>query len=235
MIELLGIGVADDASGWLLRRVSARIGRGVLTLVVSARPGERRAFLDAVSGRRVPQEGRVWVNGIPVARDTIGRVRTRVTEVELSAPLLERRSLLWNALAVGPRGFRTVQGCLRLPRPAARGAAQEALDVVGLGGSVAQPAASLDSRGRVALRVARALARRPECVLAHDVDVVLPTDDARTALDLLRTAARRRSLVVFASVDDARRAYRMGDGVLTLDEGDFGSAGDARRALSAWS
>jgi ABC-type uncharacterized transport system ATPase subunit len=149
MIELLGIGVADDAAGWLLRRLCARIGRGVLTLVVSARPEERRAFLDAVSGRRVPQEGRVWVNGIPVARDTIGRVRTRVAEVELSAPLLERRSLLWNALAVGPRGFRTVQGCLRLPRPEPRRAAQDALDLVGLGESAARPAAALDGRGRV--------------------------------------------------------------------------------------
>jgi hypothetical protein len=64
---------------------------------------------------------------------------------------------------------------------------------------------------------------------------MLPTDDAQTALDLLRTAARRRSLVAFASVDDMRRAHRTGDGVLTLDEGDFGSADDARRALSAWS
>jgi ABC-type phosphate/phosphonate transport system ATPase subunit len=232
MIELLGIGVADEAAGWLLRRVSARIGSGVLTLVVSRRPQERRAFLDAVSGRRVPQEGRVWVNGIPVARDTASRLRAHVAEVELSVPLFERRSLLWNVLAVGPRGFRTVQGCLRLPRPEIRRAAQEALELVGFGASAAQVASALDGRGRVHLRVARALARRPECVLAHDVDVVLPADEAQTALHLLRAAARRWSLVAFASVEDERMVYRAGDCVVALDDGGL-VPGTAARAASS--
>ncbi len=231
MIELLGIGVADDAAGWLLRGVCARIDSGVLTLVVSRRPQERRAFLDAVSGRRVPQEGRVWVNGTPVARDTVSRLRTRVAEVELSVPLLERRSLLWNALAVGPRGFRTMQGCLRLPRPETRRAAQDALAIVGLGANAAQPASTLDSRGRVHLRVARALARRPECVLAHEVDVVLPADETQTILNLLRAVARRRSLVAFASVEDERLAYRAGDCVVTLDDGGLVLDTAARAAL----
>jgi ABC-type phosphate/phosphonate transport system ATPase subunit len=232
MIELFGIGVADDSAGWLLRRVSARIGSGVLTLVVSRRPQERRAFLDAVSGRRVPQEGRVWVNGIPVARDTASRLRARVAEVELSVPLFERRSLLWNVLAVGPRGFRTVQGCLRLPRPETRRAAQEALEIVGFGASAAQPASVLDGRGRVHLRVARALARRPECVLAHDVDVVLPAEEAQTALNLLRAVARRWSLVAFASVEDERFAYRAGDCVVALDDGGLVLDTAARAASS---
>jgi ABC-type phosphate/phosphonate transport system ATPase subunit len=219
MIELLGIGVADEVAGWLLRGVCARIGPGILTLVVSQRPQERRAFLDAVSARRVPQEGRVWVNGIPVARDTASHLRARVAEVELSAPLLEHRSLLWNALAVAPRGFRTMRGCLRLPRPGARRAAQDALDIVGLGASAAQPASTLDGRERLHLLVARALARRPECVLARDVDRVLSADEAQITLNLLRAAALRRSLVAFASVEDERLAYRAGDYVVKLNGG----------------
>lgn len=219
MIELLGIGVADDAAGWLLRGVCARIGPGILTLVVSQRPQERRAFLDAVSARRVPQEGRVWLNGIPVARDTASRLRGRVAEVELSAPLLDHRSLLWNALASGPRGLRSMRGCLQLPRPGARRAAQDALEIVGLGARAAQPASTLEGRERVRLLVARALVRQPECILARNVDGVLPADEAQMTLNLLRAAARRRSLVAFASVEDERLAYRAGDRVVKLDGG----------------
>ena len=224
MIELLGIGMTDGTAGWLLRGVCARIGPGVLTLVVSRRPQGRRAFLDAVSGRRVPQEGRVWVNGIPVTRDTSSWLRRRVVEVEFSAPLLERRSLLWNTLAVAPRGLRTVRGCFRLPRLAARRAAGDALEIVELGGSAGQPVSALAGRGRVHLRVARARARRPECVLAREVDVVLPAEEAQAALTLLRAAVRRLSLVALASVQDEWLAYRAGDCVITLDEGPVSDA-----------
>jgi ABC-type phosphate/phosphonate transport system ATPase subunit len=219
VIELLGVGVSDGAAGWLFQRVCARIGPGVLTLVVSRRPQPRLALLDAVAGRRVPQEGRIWVNGAPVSRDTVSRVRARVAEVNFTRPLLDHRSLLWNTLAVAPRGLRTVRGCLCLPRPAARWAAQWALEAVELGANVRLPVASLGARERLRLRVARALVGRPECVLAREVDTVLSAEGAETVLSLLRTIARRLSIVALASVDDEWLAWRPGDRVVALDDG----------------
>ncbi len=219
MVDLLGIGMTDGAAGWLLRRICARIGPGALTLVVSRQSSPRRALLDAVAGRRVPQEGRIWVNGVPVSRETIRRLRSQVKELEFSAPLIERRSVLWNTLAVAPRGLRTVRGCFHLPWLGARRAAQNALEIAGLGARAREPVSGLHRRERVRLRVARALAGRPACLLARDVDVRLPAEDAQTVLALLRVAAQDLSLVVLATVENVWLAYRSGDHVVVLDGG----------------
>ena len=58
MIELLGVGVPRAGGRWPLHRVSARFRRGEIVLIVSRR-AERDGLLDAVTGRRIPDEGLV--------------------------------------------------------------------------------------------------------------------------------------------------------------------------------
>lgn len=219
MVDLLGVGMTDGAAGWLLRRVCARIRPGALTLVVSRQSSPRQALLDAVAGRRVPQEGRIWVNGLPVSRETIRRLRSQVKELEFSAPLIERRSVLWNTLAVAPRGLRTVRGCFQLRWRGARRAAHHALDIAGLGARASEPVSGLHRGERARLRVARALAGRLTCLLARDVDLGLSAEDAQTVLALLRVAAQDLSLVVLATVENGWLAYRPGDHVVMLEGG----------------
>ena len=70
MIELLGVGAPREDGGWRLHRVCASFRRGEVTLVVSHLPEERDALLDAVAARIVPEEGRVWVDRVPVSAAT---------------------------------------------------------------------------------------------------------------------------------------------------------------------
>jgi hypothetical protein len=83
VIELFGIGVPGSDGGWILHRVSARFGPE-LTIVVSSVPEERHAFLDAITGARVPTEGRAWVEGIPVMPGTIRLLHRRVADLRPS-------------------------------------------------------------------------------------------------------------------------------------------------------
>ena len=142
MIELLGVGVRHRYGGWLVRNVCARLDAGELTLVVSPRPDERRALIEAVAGDRVPDEGRVWVNHVPLLRATARRLRGLCGLVELPGRLVGERSILWNALAP-TRTVRALGGILRLPRRRDRDAVDVALERVGLCGRAHEPAAVL--------------------------------------------------------------------------------------------
>ena len=96
MIELLGVGIPRDGGGWLVRGICASIRPGELTAVVSRDRLEGQAIFDALTGRSIPVEGRIWVNGVPLMRETAGRVRSRVGEARLDARLTEGRFALYS-------------------------------------------------------------------------------------------------------------------------------------------
>src|SRR5262245_19354967 len=98
MIELLGVGVANETGGWLLHRVSARWSRGQLIAVVSELSSERVALVDTVGGCLVPTEGRAWLGGVPLSRETMAQVQARARTIDLHLEVVGRRSLLWNTL-----------------------------------------------------------------------------------------------------------------------------------------
>ena len=57
VIELLGVGVTDRDGRWLLHQVCSEMKAGQVTVVVSRRPAERAAFLDAAA-EKPPGAGR---------------------------------------------------------------------------------------------------------------------------------------------------------------------------------
>src|SRR4029453_10998824 len=154
MIELLGVGVRRNRTTWILRNVCARLEAGDLTLVASPEPQGRRGLIRRVTGRRVPDEGRVWVNHVPLLRANARRVRGLCGVVELPGRLVGERSILWNALAPTGAG-RTLGGLLRLPRRQNRNAVHAALERVGLRSRAQEPAAVLAVADRVRLLPAR--------------------------------------------------------------------------------
>jgi len=216
VIEFLGIGVPDERGGWLLHRVCARFERSGLTAVVAARPDTRHAFIDAVAGRCIPVEGRVWVDRIPLMRETASRVRGLVAEAGPEARFTEYRSVLWNTL-VTPRAALT--GLLRFPRRAERAAAIRALAAVQLDARWRDPVGLLTPFERARLAVARALARRPHAIVLRDVDRALGPEDGTSLLRLVRSLAHIERIIAVASVGSASLAHVCADRVIVLAEG----------------
>ena len=95
MIELLGVGVHDRRRGWQLRQVTATFDTGTLVAVTASPTDDTQALLDAVSGRRIPNEGRVWIDRLPLMRETASRVRRRIAHIDgtQERPRLVRRAL----------------------------------------------------------------------------------------------------------------------------------------------
>jgi len=218
MIDLLGVGVPSDGDGWWLHRVCARIQRCALTAVVSSQPGERRALLDAVGGRFVPDEGRIWVHGVPVRRDFLSRIRARVREVELTARLHERRSALGHTLIAASARRASLLGLLPFPRATERQIAESVLAEVELADRAHVPIVRLTPSERVRLAVARVLAQDPEVIFAHDADLVTGAD-AGWLLTTLATVARARGVTALVGLVGLEAARQYADRVIVLTRG----------------
>jgi phosphonate transport system ATP-binding protein len=236
MIELLGVGAPREDGGWRLHRVCASFRRGEVTLVVSHRLEERDALLLAVAARIVPEEGRVWVDRVPVSRDTARRIRGLVAEVDVHAPAVAHRSLLWNVLVSGNSGQRTIQGLLRLPRKTEREAARRALERVGLGGEI-ELAAALGRVDQARLAIAGALVRKPEALAVREIDTGFDDAEGPAVRGLLQSLARRERLAVLVSAASpaaargfADRLVAIADGLLVFD----GQPADFSDERAAW-
>ena len=177
MIELLGVGVARKRGGWLLHRVCADLESPHLTVVVSSEPAERNALLDVVGARVIPEEGRAWVDGLPVMRETRQRLRARVADIDASAWHAERRSLEWSSL----RGRYGVGALLHTLRAGA--------------------AEALDPGARFQRALAAALGRRPSHLVVHELDAGLRGDELVISGRALRSLvdAKRVSVLVSAA------------------------------------
>src|SRR5262245_47872269 len=187
--------------------------------VVSESTTQRLALIDTIGACRVPTEGRAWLGGLPLSRETMAQAQARAQNVDLHLELVDRRSLLWNTLAGQRRGFRTLAGLLRIPRPSEREAALRLLSDVGLGPFAHEPAARLDREERVRLALARALRRRPRYLVIREIDVVLGVPDAERVLNLTRKLVRADLLTAVASVDSLTLARRLADRVVVIADG----------------
>lgn len=236
MIELLGIGVRA-LSGAALHEICATLEGGELVVVSAETAGERDALLDVVTAKRLPLEGRLWVDRVPLMADTVGRVRAAVADVDPDASINPARSLLWNVMS-GQARLRALGRLLPLPRRRERDTATAALAAVGLGGQVHDRAVPLAPIERVRVLVARALARRPRHLVVRDLDRALPAHDAMKILVLLRSLTRNERRVVIVGLDDPAPATRLADRLLFLSGGRLaydgrpGPSDDADRRLA---
>jgi len=217
LLEFLGVGVRSGDDDWLLHRVCVHLERPQLVVVLSAVAEQRRAMLDVAAGRIIPLEGRVWVSGRPLARHTLADIRSRVIEADPRMSVSTGRSLVWNTLAAGPYGIGSA--LLRLPRARHRKAAIDALAEVDLRGQAQRPAGLLEAEERVRLALAGALARSPECMVLKDLDLAVDLGGATGLLTLLKRVARRREILVLASLASATLAGQFADRILALADG----------------
>jgi phosphonate transport system ATP-binding protein len=227
MIEFLGVGIPRGRDGWLLHRVCMRLHAGQTVALTSGIAEERGAMLDAAMGRTIPAEGRVWVSRRPLMPGTLSEIRSRIVEVDLAAPVSDRRSLVWNTLAAGPRGF--VRTLSRLPRAGERRAALDALTHVGLGTRAHDRASQLAPDERLRLALARALSRRPEWIAVREADDILDPGAARDFLGFVSRVARAASTGVLMSLRSTSLASQVAERIITISDGLLTFDGPAAR------
>src|SRR5207244_12678172 len=87
--------VAHTGTGaWLLRRVTAGFETGEVTCVMSSDRAARLGLLDVAAAASIATEGRAWITGAAVMRETRKVIARRVGIVRLDSPPAARTSVL---------------------------------------------------------------------------------------------------------------------------------------------
>jgi iron complex transport system ATP-binding protein len=217
MIELLGVGVMDPAGGWQLRRVTATLEAGTLVAVLSTPPVHAEALLAAISGQRVPDEGRIWIDGLPLIRQTASRVRRRIADIDAAQPLQRSASVVDTVSWMSRR--RRWLSLLTEPAGAHRDAVLRSLATVGLIDRSRVRVGEISDVDRVLLRCAGALTRPMTAVVIRNVDQCVCADAMAHVLQRLRMLARQRRITIVAGATDAVTAAGVSDRVVWLSQG----------------
>jgi ABC-type cobalamin/Fe3+-siderophores transport system ATPase subunit len=208
VIEWLGVGVRGTDGAWIVRGVSARLSLPELTAVVSTDALARRALLDATVGRVFPEEGRVWVGGVPVMPDTRRRVQSLLAEIDLSMDGDARAG-----------GWPRLQRLLARRPASAPGDLLRMLRHVGLEAAREGPAAERGDAAHARARLARALVPRPDHVLVAEVDAVLTEGASSVFLAALRRIVRAEGVAATFTCRSLALAHEHADRLLVLGEG----------------
>lgn len=198
--------------------ISLELSAGEL-LVVRGRSGSgKTTLLNLLGGLDSPTSGAVWVGGAEL---------TAMSEAELVSLRRDRLGYVFQAFGLIPvlSAAENVEIPLRIQgmEPAARDArVAEVLDLVGLADHAAQRPYELSGGQQQRVGLARALAAKPQILLADEPTGQLDSGTAATVMDLISDLVRSQGVAAVVATHDpvliqrADRVIELHDGALEL-------------------
>lgn len=203
-----------------LASITFGVPRGAFCVLLGPSGSGKSTLLRTVNGLTTLSQGRVLIGGEPVDRRSIARVRRRVGMIHQHFGLVDRASVAENmmggALAVIPT-WRALAGLYPAHH---KQKACQLLAAVGLEPEHLQrPARALSGGQRQRVGIARALMLDPEIIIADEPVASLDPKVSRDTLELLRQAARARSVTVLCSLHQVDLALEFADQIVALRQG----------------
>jgi ABC-type transport system involved in resistance to organic solvents, ATPase component len=199
----------------VLRGVDLRVNRGE-TLVIIGRSGVGKSvLLKNIIGLMRPDAGEIWIddqNIIGMSERQLGGVREKVGILFQSGALFDSMTVEDNiAFPLLEAGMRDVE--------AIRGRVNEVLEVVELEGENAKMPESLSGGMRKRVGLARAIIRRPSCVLYDEPTSGLDPVVSDSINRLIRRLQHRFGMTSIVVTHDMKSAVHVGDHIAYLHEG----------------
>jgi putative ABC transport system ATP-binding protein len=230
-----GLGRDYEAGGravHALRDVDLRIPRGALTVVHGRSGSGKTTLLNVIGGLDRPTHGRVWMDGDEVSAKG---------EDELVALRREKIGFVFQAFGLVPilTAAENVEVPLRLLKvePNERDArVRELLELVGLGGRAGHRPYELSGGEQQRVAICRALANRPELLIADEPTAQLDSENALTIMELIRELVESEGVSAIVATHDslllevADATVQLRDGQLV--DGDRAASGESASARS---
>ena len=194
--------------------IDIQVHPGELVVVRGASGAGKTTLLNLLGGLDRPTSGRVWIGDVET---------TSLDEDALAQLRREQLGFVFQSFGLIPvlSAAENVEVPLRLQRmPAAERNARvaESLELVGLAGHAAQRPYELSGGQQQRVGIARALAARPQLLLADEPTGQLDSGTAATVMDLIGELVHARGVAAVVTTHDPA-LVRRADRVLELHDG----------------
>src|SRR5437868_4616118 len=199
----------------ILRGVDLNVAVGDTLVIIGRSGGGKSVLLKNLIGLMRPERGEIWIAG----QNIIGMSERQLGSVRQKVGILFQSGALFDSMTVeGNIAFPLIEAGMRSPN-AIRARVNEVLEVVELEGENAKMPESLSGGMRKRVGLARAIIRRPSCVLYDEptsgLDPVV-SDNINRFSRRLQERFQMTSVVV---THDMKSAVHVGDRIAYLHEG----------------
>ncbi|MEK8074074.1 amino acid ABC transporter ATP-binding protein [Rhodococcoides navarretei] len=195
----------------VLRGVSIDVPAGTTTTVIGPSGSGKSTLLRALNRLHEPEQGDILLDGKSVLKDNPDELRQRIGMVFQQFNLFPHKSVADN-IALGPHKL------LGLSKEAAREAAMEQLELVGLANKADSRPGNLSGGQQQRVAIARALAMKPEVMFFDEATSALDPELVKGVLALMADLAKGGMTMVVVT-HEMGFARSVSNRVLFMDHG----------------
>ena len=221
-LQLQGVKVVYDNHVLALKPTNLEISSNEITVLLGPSGAGKSTLLRALNHLVKPTEGKVLTYdlGEIYSPNVVRRHRLRTGMIFQQHQLIERMTALQNVLLSRIGNYSFVRSLFPLP-PKERNWALECLDRVGLLEKALQRCDTLSGGQQQRVGIARAIAQRPDIILADEPVASLDPASSEVVLGMLRDICEQDSIPAIISLHQIEYAKRFADRIIGLSQGEI--------------
>ena len=213
---------------WILKAISFEVHAGDFVGVIGPNGSGKTTLLRIIDGLLIPQNGGVWLDGVPIStlkrRDVARMIAVVPQESEMTFPFTAEEVVLM--------GRSPHLGLMRFEGETDFRIARNAMEMTDIADLAPRRMNELSGGERQRVLIARALAQEPEVMLLDEPTAFLDIRHQMDILDLAKKMNRTKGVTVIAVTHDINLASMYCDRIIFLQNGSIRCMGSPEAVIS---
>ncbi|MEP7014414.1 MAG: ABC transporter ATP-binding protein [Verrucomicrobiota bacterium] len=199
----------------ILRNVDLDVARGETLVIIGRSGGGKSVLLKHLVGLMKPDAGEIWIEG----RNITGLNERELASIRLKVGILFQGAALFDSMTVGENIAFPLREAGERDPGIMREKVTEMLEVMEMDGEQDKMPVSLSGGMKKRVGLARAIVRRPSCVLYDEPTSGLDPVVADSINHLIRRLQQRFAVTSIVVSHDMKSAFHVADRIAYLHEG----------------